>query len=130
MEIERACFGRMAYSRGLFRELHAAAGGLFLVARLGRAIAGYAVGSVEGGEAEIVSIAVDPAARREHVGTALMAALLDQSAGRGAKRAVLMVRAENQPALRFYRGFGFRRVRLVEGYYEDGAAGWLMRRTL
>jgi ribosomal protein S18 acetylase RimI-like enzyme len=41
-----------------------------------------------------------------------------------------MVRVDNRPAIRFYRGFGFRRVGEVPGYYEDGRTGLRMRRRL
>lgn len=130
MEIERASFGRQSYSRGLFRELYDQCRGLFFVARRGKHVAGYIVGSMDGAEAEIVSIAVDPKVRQEGVGRALMERLMDAASSAGAKWMSLMVRTDNHAALRFYRGFGFRRLRMVPGYYEDGADGWLMRRLL
>lgn len=130
MEIERASFGRLAYSRGMFRELHERCGRLFFTAWRGRRIAGYIVACAESGEAEIVSIAVDPAARRSGIGNALIERLLDELAAAGAARVALMVRTDNLPAMRFYRAFGFRRVGLAPGYYEDGADAYLMRKLL
>ncbi len=130
LEIERACFGRLAYSRRLFMELHERCGPLFLVARRGSLLAGYAVACGDGGAAEIVSIAVDPRCRGRGVGRTLMGRLLELLAGAGIARVALMVRTDNSAAMRFYRRFGFRRARLVARYYEDGADGWLMRRVL
>lgn len=130
MEIERASFGRLAYSRGMFRELHERCGRLFFTARRGRGIAGYIVACAEAEEAEVVSIAVDPAARGSGAGKALMRRLLDELAATGATRVSLMVRTDNLPAIRFYRGFGFRRMRVETRYYEDGTDAYLMRRLL
>ena len=56
--------------------------------------------------------------------------LLEALSRSGACRLELMVRTENLGAIRFYHRFRFRRVRLVEGYYEDGTPAWLMRRLL
>ncbi len=130
LRIERACFGRDAYSPGLFREWRATPGSVFLIARVGRVMAGYVLGVASAGAGEVVSIAVAPPFRRAGVGRALMNALLEKLSGAGAGRAELMVRLENDSAIRFYRGLGFRRVRRVAGYYEDGGGGWLMRKAL
>jgi ribosomal-protein-alanine N-acetyltransferase len=129
MQIERASFGRDAYSRSLFRELHGAHPGLFLVARRGTSVSGYIVGCAGAGIGEIVSVAVDPAHRGAGVGAALVEHLLGKLAAAGVARVELMVRLDNHPAIRFYRQFGFRRVHRVPGYYEDGADGWLMRKA-
>ncbi len=126
MQIERASFSRDAYSRSLFRELQAAPGSVFLVARLGRAVAGYIVGI----GSEIVSVAVDPVRRGAGVGSALMRHALAELASAGTEHVELVVRTDNLAAIRFYRLFGFRRLRLVAGYYEDGGDGWLMRKSV
>jgi ribosomal-protein-alanine N-acetyltransferase len=130
MEIERASFGRHAYSRGLFRDLHAACGRFFFIARRGRELAGYAVACMEDGHAEIVSIAIDPAWRGEGIGAVLLEHELDALRHAGAGDAVLTVRVDNNGAIRFYRRFRFRRLRLIRRYYEDGTDAWLMRRLL
>jgi ribosomal-protein-alanine N-acetyltransferase len=131
MKIERASFGRYAYSRGLFHDLHASCGPFFFIARRGREFAGYAVGCLEKGRhAEIVSIAVGPAWRGEGIGAALMQHELEALRDAGARDAVLTVRTGNTAANRFYHRFRFRRVRLVPRYYEDGTDAWLMRRLL
>jgi ribosomal-protein-alanine N-acetyltransferase len=49
---------------------------------------------------------------------------------RGDARVNLTVRVSNQDAIRLYLRFGFRRVRRVPGYYEDGEDGWRMRKML
>jgi [ribosomal protein S18]-alanine N-acetyltransferase len=128
MPIERASFGEDAYPRSLFREWQATPGSLFLVARAGSSVAGYALGFAHEGAGEIVSIAVACAFRGKGVGGALMGRLVEKLAAAGAMRVELMVRPDNLAAIRLYRRFGFRRVRRVPGYYEDGGDAWLMRK--
>jgi ribosomal-protein-alanine N-acetyltransferase len=48
-----------------------------------------------------------------------------RSQGTGALR--LMVATANEPALRFYRQFGFIRVRKVARYYGPGRDAWRMQ---
>jgi mycothiol synthase len=56
---------------------------------------------------EIYVLAVDPASPVKHLGGPLTAAGLAHLAGLGLRRALLYVEADNQPALRLYRRFGF-----------------------
>ena len=85
------------------------------------------------GEAEILTIGVDPAARRRGWGAALveMAAGIAQEAK--ALEMFLEVAADNLPAIKLYETTGFERVGLRKGYYPhpDGAKdAVVMRRTL
>lgn len=130
LAIENAAFPDEAYSRQTFLELHRECGPLFYVAKWGRGIAGYMVTAAEQGRAEIVSIAVDPAARGRGVGTALMRRTLSRLRRLGIGRLDLMVRPTNAAAIRFYAGFGFRRVRRVAGYYDDGEDALVYRLEL
>src|SRR5262249_14594864 len=122
MAIERASFRRDAYPRGLFMEYHAR-GALFLVASAGDGIAGYALAQRRGTRAELVSIAVKPGCRRGGAGKLLLHTTLRRLHVAGASRISLMVKTTNQEAQRFYESFGFRRVRRVHAYYEDGHDG-------
>lgn len=85
------------------------------------------------GEAEILTIAVDPAARRRGWG----AALVEMAAGIARETAAfemfLEVAAYNVAAIRLYETAGFGRVGLRKGYYPhpDGAKdAVVMRRVL
>ena len=68
-------------------------------------------------EAEILSIATDPAVRRRGLARMLLAAAADAAAGAGARRLFLEVSAENPAAVALYRGFGFAAVGRRPGYY-------------
>ncbi len=130
MEIEHSSFGDDAYDRNLFAEFFHKWGDLFLVAERRGKVCGYMVTSMRGERAELISVAVDPAARGRGAGSALLASTLRRLRRRGATRLVLMVRQTNAAARAFYEKFGFRKVRIVRKYYEDGEDGLLMTKDL
>lgn len=130
LEIERAAFREEPYTGAVFRELHTECGELFLVAKVTHRIAGYMATCTEAREAEVISVAVDPEHRRKGVAAALLEYTLERLRGSGVRSVELMVRVDNEEAIRFYRRFGFRRVQEVPGYYENGRAGLRMRRAL
>ena len=61
---------------------------------------------------------------------ALLRHTLRALAAAGVRRVELMVRTGNTAGAQLYRGLGFRRVRLVPRYYEDGGDGFLMARAI
>ena len=115
MRIERASFGKEAWPRRYFLELYAGCRDFFVVAKVGGRIAGYAVACAERRNAEIASLAVHPDYRRLGVADTLMRHTLRELGAAGAQ---------------LYRSLGFRRVRTVPGYYEDGGDGFLMARAI
>lgn len=120
LRIENACFS-VAWSERTFRGLLARSNASLVVAqeetRPGGPILGYAVLWVAGGEAELGDLAVDPRARRRGVGSALLAATLEEAARRGAQAVLLEVRESNRAARSLYEGEGFRVVGLRSRYY-------------
>lgn len=95
--------------------------------------AGFLLGQFVGEEAEILTIAVDPAARRRGIGLALVAALLEHAGRTGVRSLFLEVAADNAAARRLYAASGFVPVGLRKAYY-PGADGpidaHLLRRIL
>ena len=130
LRIERASFGADAWPRRYFLELHRDCGGLFVVAKVGGRIAGYAVACAEKRNAEISSLAVHPDYRRRGVADALMRHTLRELGAAGVRRVELMVRTGNTAGAQLYRSLGFRRVRVLPRYYEDGGDGFLMARAI
>ena len=128
--IERASFGADAYDRKLFADYLHTCGDLFLAVESGREVCGYLIACARGERAELVSIAVDPAARGQGAASALMESALRRLNRRRAARLSLMVKTANREAEACYLKYGFRKVRRVRGYYEDGSDGWLMARNL
>ena len=133
MEIERASFGSEAYDRNLFAEFFHRCTGLFLVAVERRRIWGYIVSSTGrqlSERAELVSVAVDPAARGRGVASSLMRNTLRRLRLRRVRRFTLVVRQSNTQAREVYEHYGFVKTRRLPHYYEDGEDGVLMRKML
>jgi ribosomal-protein-alanine N-acetyltransferase len=94
---------------------------------------GFILGRAVAGEAEILTVAVDPAARRRGWGAALVEMAAGIAGEAGALEMFLEVEADNLPAIRLYETTGFDRVGLRKGYYPhpDGAKdAVVMRRAL
>lgn len=136
LRIERKSFDRDAWDREIFLDyLHRSANSVFLVAvidgaaAIDRKVIGYALALHGKTRAEIHSIAVAPAERGRGVAVALLKRILASLRQRGFATVSLDVRLENKAAIGLYRKLGFERVRRVNGYYEDGAPAWRMRRV-
>ena len=72
-------------------------------------------------ESEILTVAVDPGARRRGVGRALLAAALDAAVARGVESGFLEVAEDNTAAAALYAGAGFRPIGRRRGYYPRGS---------
>ena len=95
---------------------------------------GFVLSRLAADEAEILTIAVDPAYQGMGVGGALLRENLRQAANAGAKAMFLEVAMDNAPALGLYQRFAFVKVGERAGYYRqaDGmrATAVVMRRSL
>lgn len=79
--------------------------------------AGFLLGRAVAGEAELLTLAVAPEARRRGLGRKLVARFLYQARLRAAERAFLEVEAGNMAALRLYQSAGFVESGRRRGYY-------------
>lgn len=79
---------------------------------------GFILAQAAGGEAEILTLAVAPAARGRGLGRALVTAAARHAATMGANALFLEVEEGNAPALALYAGLGFLQVGRRTGYYE------------
>ena len=77
----------------------------------------FALVRVIAGEAELLTIATDPAYRRQGLARDRMAAWMDAAVTRGATRAFLEVAADNPAARALYRATGFTDTGKRPGYY-------------
>lgn len=69
------------------------------------------------GEAQLLNLSVVPDARRQGLGSALLARFCDDAMRCGAEQMFLEVRASNAPAIALYEAAGFERVARRGGYY-------------
>jgi [ribosomal protein S18]-alanine N-acetyltransferase len=81
--------------------------------------AGFLLGRAVAGEAELLTLAVAPDARRRGLGRKLVARFLYQARLRGADRAFLEVAASNRAAIALYESAGFAVAGMRRGYYAD-----------
>ena len=103
-----------------------------LIARAG-APQGFILAWVAGGEAEILTVAVDPASRRKGVGAALVTAAGVTALVRGAETMHLEVAEDNEPARALYAKLGYEEAGCRPGYYAAASAAKdaiVMRRKL
>jgi ribosomal-protein-alanine N-acetyltransferase len=102
---------------------------LYLAARSGHHLVGYAGMMLTGLEAHVTNIAVDQAWRRRQVGLRLMYELVSRARAQGVVTMSLEVRAGNDQAQALYRRFGFQNGGLRRNYYresnEDALVMWV-----
>ena len=105
---------------------------LYLVAEDGNTLIGYAGMMFTGGtQADVVTLAVNPARWGEGTGTALLTALIDEAKKRGYEEVLLEVREDNPRARRLYLRHGFTEVGIRRGYYQpSGVDAVVMRKAL
>lgn len=114
------------WSEGVFRdELSLLNRSYLVIEDDGRLVAYGGMLTVER-DAHITTVAVDPSARRNRLGTRLMLALVDEALAAGAEHLTLEVRASNDAARRLYERFGFATVGVRKNYYltEDALVMW------
>jgi ribosomal-protein-alanine N-acetyltransferase len=85
----------------------AGGGVLALVAEADGGTHGFVVARIAAGEAEILTLAVDPARRRRGLGERLIAAALDAAGRAGAEAVFLEVAVDNPAAIHLYEKLGF-----------------------
>lgn len=95
---------------------------------------GMSLVRIVAGEGEVLTIGVAPAARRQGVGDALVAAAVVVATTRGAESLFLEVAADNPAARALYAKAGFVSVGRREGYYRRAqgppADALVLRRSL
>jgi ribosomal-protein-alanine N-acetyltransferase len=91
-----------------------------------RTIVGYCAAVREESYAHLISIGVLREYRRHGVGKALIQALVASFCSEIVDLR-LEVKQGNTEALELYEGLGFRRISLIENYYEDGSTAVKMR---
>ncbi len=115
-ELERLCFSRPWSREALEAELNVP-GAVFLVARQGGRVAGYAGMHCAADQCYMDNVAVFPEFRRQGVASALLTALEEAAKKRGGEFLSLEVRPSNGEAVRLYSRLGFREEGRRKGFY-------------
>ena len=79
--------------------------------------AGFLIGRAVAGEAELLTVAVDPSARRQGIGTRLITGFLAEARAKNAESVFLEVAADNLAARALYAAAGFQPAGIRRGYY-------------
>lgn len=104
--------------------------GAFGFATAGAAdLAGFILARAVAGEAEVLTIAVDPGAQRAGIGAALLRAALAEATRRGAEALFLEVSERNAPARALYARAGAEAVGRRNRYYPDESDALVLRIT-
>lgn len=128
-EIEQRAFPDDAWSEAsLWAELAQRPRRTYLVAEHddpggGCPVLGYAGLDLAGDVADVMTLAVAPAARGRGVGDRLLEALHTRARAQGAQGVLLEVRADNAPARGLYGTRGYAVVHTRRGYYRDPLGG-------
>ena len=127
--IERASFDSPWPADAYRNELETNRLAQYLVVSAGDEIAGFGGMWLMVDEAHVITFAIHPLWRRQHIGERLLLAMLDLAVDAGAHEATLEVRLSNLPARRLYEKFGFRPVGLRPHYYSDNGEDALIMTT-
>lgn len=104
---------------------------MFFISLDGTELSGFVVGMpVDSQRGRILSIAVSKTHRRHGIGSALMMKIMESFKKANLKLASLEVRISNEAAQRFYEKLGFRKIGVIEDYYEDGEGAFVMEKEI
>ncbi len=92
---------------------------LYVVARVDDRVVGFAGLLLEGPDAHVTTLSVDPTVRGRRLGTRLMLVLARHAIALGAENITLEVRAGNAAAIALYRSFGLAPAGIRKNYYAD-----------
>jgi tRNA threonylcarbamoyladenosine biosynthesis protein TsaB len=120
--LHKDCFSK-AWDAPFFEQVVGAEGGFAAIATMGGRPAGFVLGRVAAGEAELLSIGVLPSHRQLGLGRKLLDAFATQAAALGATIAFLEVAVDNRAARKLYDGHEFRVVGSRTRYYQDEGGG-------
>ena len=91
---------------------------------------GFVLARVAADEAEILTLAVEPEARRQGIGGTLLVHAMATAAARGAAAMFLEVSEANGAARALYAAAGFAAAGQRRRYYPDGSDALVLRREL
>jgi ribosomal-protein-alanine N-acetyltransferase len=128
IRIEQQVYPR-PWTYGLFlSEIGQRATRLYVVARVGSEVVGYAGLFRAVDDGHITTVAVDPAWQRHGIATRMLLALARGAGERGCANLTLEVRMSNSGAQALYQRFGFVPAGVRKGYYpetgEDALVMW------
>lgn len=120
--IERESFDSPWSADEITKDVASNDGSIYVaLALVGEERAGYADMRIITGESQIYNIAIAPEFRRQGIGEALLAHMIEKSEELGLSIITLEVRSGNEAAMALYEKMGFKKVGSRPGYYAKGS---------
>ncbi|MDE7380208.1 MAG: ribosomal protein S18-alanine N-acetyltransferase [Clostridia bacterium] len=129
-ELEKECFKGESWSFGTIASAFENPSHCMLVAEDGGEVIGFGCTSTTCETSDLENVLVAEEYRRSGVGKAILTALIDDAAERGAEKMFLEVRVSNSSAMRLYLSCGFAGVYARTRYYSDGEDCLVMQRVI
>jgi ribosomal-protein-alanine N-acetyltransferase len=127
--LEPVLFADDAWSEGTWwAELAGRPRRSYVIGEQSGTVVGYAGVDCGGEVADVMTIAVAPAAQGQGLGTVLLHWLIAEARRAGAEHLMLEVRADNLVAQRLYSAAGFSRLSVRRKYYQPGDVDALIMR--
>lgn len=124
-EIEHMAFSH-PYDVEILKQLFDFGAG-FLVAQIENYVVGYILfWIIEEDKGHIISLAVDQNFKRQKIGSNLIKKAITIFTNFNIFKITLEVRTENKEAVNFYKSIGFKLIKKVANYYEDGSDAFKM----
>ncbi|MEQ8652889.1 MAG: GNAT family N-acetyltransferase [Kiloniellales bacterium] len=121
------CFPAETWSQHDLQSLETLSGSLAWHIEAGNRLLGLLLARHAAGEAEVLTLAVDPTCRRKGLATVMMQTLIEDLRRRGVVGLYLEMARNNDPALALYSNLGFSEVGIRKDYYRDGADAAVLR---
>lgn len=118
-EIEKICFATPWSEDAVYKEITSNLIAHYIIGEIDGKVVGYVGFWQILDEGHITNVAVRPEFRGNHIGSALIAIMIEVGTSLGLTRYTLEVRSSNEPAKALYRNFNFKEAGLRKGYYED-----------
>ena len=118
-EMEKICFATPWTADAIHKEIASNPIAHYIVGEIDGQVVGYVGFWQILDEGHITNVAVRPEFRGNHIGSALIAIMIEVGTSLGLTRYTLEVRSSNEPAKALYRNFNFKEAGLRKGYYED-----------
>ena len=118
-KIEADLFGQGCWNKNMIlQELQAPMRAYYADVDLNtNTVAGYAGFWFDGDDAQIMTIGVAKEYQKQGIASNLLKTMIENAKSIGAKRMLLEVRVNNNPALKLYEKFGFTKMGLRKRYY-------------
>lgn len=129
--LDQSCFpAGISYSKITLRYFLTLPSADCVVAEEGGRIVGFVVSEENPPLAHIITLDVDAKHRRHGIGTALLETLESNLTARGVRSILLETAIDNEPAVAFWKGRGYRIVAILKRYYLSRTDAYEMRKTL